>query len=268
MSFCSILYEHGDQIHRYTQPDFFVDLNIDQILKFVQNCFPEQDISRFWNHLPQNRSCSLYRQEIYRDIKKDELHPALEEYLKQIRQSRAFGKRREEASAKPQRQFWHLREIHAYCRGLEDLKNSLDRLRPASSGLRAFHAYLQEYLADSRFLEMKERACTLMEFFETARLVVHIDGNRFQVDSVSFKDDPTSDTPYERFLQDAFLAKDKRIQTPFSGNAELCEFEEAILEDFQNKHRDLFADLARFDRDYENYLDPALDRFNERTVHR
>ncbi len=263
MNFQSILYDHGKEIHRFTQLDFLVDLNIDQIYKAVQDCFPEQDVKRFWNHLPEDKGCSLYRQEIYRDVKERSLNRALENYLKQIRQSRTFCRRKEKAPAKLQRQFWHLREVSAYCQGLKDLNVKLDRLRPASAGLSAFHTYLRSYLSGDFFSKMQERSGALIHFFETTRLVLRIDGNQFQVDSVSVVEGLKTDTTYEAFLQNTFPVKGKTIQAPFSGDINLCEFEAEILDAFQGKHKYLFRDLAQFDKDYENYLDPTLDRFHE-----
>ena len=74
MAFVSILgTAKTEEIHGRKQPDFFVDLNLDQVLARIQKLSPNHPVKEYFYDFPAKEDVG-YRQEIYSDIKKTFLY--------------------------------------------------------------------------------------------------------------------------------------------------------------------------------------------------
>ncbi len=142
MPFRSILFEEGqDRGPPAAAPDYFPDLNLDQIVDAITAGREEYDLSPFFHQPLKTLSTIRYRQDVMRDL---ETGPALEcinRFAASIRLMRQKLTRAEKLYCKQQQERWFLHAVETYCGAVGELEQGLARLELASAGLLGFRAY-------------------------------------------------------------------------------------------------------------------------------
>ena len=87
MTFVSILgTEKSEEIQGRKQPDFFVDLNLDQIVNRIQKCSLDYGVKEIFYVFPTKEDL-VYRQEVYGDIKKGFLYERFMQFSADMRRA-------------------------------------------------------------------------------------------------------------------------------------------------------------------------------------
>jgi len=152
--FHSILFERAEDetSEESTEPpEFFHDLNLDQIVDAITAGRSEYNLKPFFYKRPRNLTCILYRQQIMRDLEKQSLLASIKSFSNQMRSVRLHLNASEKIHYEYGRKAWFLDAVELYCEAVLELGRSLNRDEPSARGLRAFQEYLTQYTESEGF---------------------------------------------------------------------------------------------------------------------
>ena len=154
-SFSILFCQNTKETHSATKkPDFFDDLNLDIIINDITNGKKEYNLKPiFYNHL-QDKETIIYRQEILKDIEREEIYECINSFSKSMQEIRKYKELSSRTSCKHQKERWLLNSADIYCSAVFNLKDSLLKQSPKSKGLKTFLDYLDRYLESENFKKL------------------------------------------------------------------------------------------------------------------
>jgi DNA mismatch repair protein MutS len=268
--FRSILFggsESAADIVREDQPDFFVDLNLDQVVASVTADRREYDLTPFFHSPLRSVEMIAFRQEVFRDLERE---PPLETVGAFARKMRAMRRQLTRATRLRygyQRQLWFLEAAETYCGAVAALAGDLSRAGVASRGLVAFREYVADYVASSVFTALEAEARRAKAELSAIRYCLQIHGSRIKVSRYDGEADygAAVSAVFEKFKQGTVREHRAEFADPIEMNhveaevldrvARLYPAAFAALTDFCDVHRDFVdATIRIFDREAQFYL--------------
>ncbi len=263
MGFKSILFTEERQLIE-TEPDFFRDLNLDQIIETITMGKRGYNLKPLFYTIPKDREEILYRQNIIKELKENKkLFETIDSFSQKIRTVRKYLKQKEDLHNILQKQRWHLDAIDKYCEAILNLKEELSSYPLSSKGLAEFFSYLKEYISSPTFKKLTERTKRLKKELISIKYSLLIKGNRIRVKKYSGESDYTKDIEktFEKFRK----GKVKNYTLSFYDMAQMNHVEEKILELVGKLYRETFSALSLYYEETENFIDGTIERF-EREV--
>ncbi len=181
MVFNSILWTKGQTGHLAEKdPDFFVDLNIDQIIDGITAAYGDYNLRPLFDTIPESIETVRYRQEIFRDLQNGETLAALKEYSMRMKSvnTRLSGSER---LYQYQKQGWHLDAALMYFDAIQDLAKKLSDTQIDSQGLILLRNYVQAYVSSKSFMEAQEEANRVKGDLSAIRYEMSIGSSRVTV---------------------------------------------------------------------------------------
>ena len=157
MRFHGVLFEQPERaagVDGLEQPDFFVDLNLDQVLRSMTAGREQYELKPFFYSPLHEAAAVRYRHEVLRDLEKPEVHEGI------IGFAETFGRMREHLAQVQklhyplQKQAWFLDAVEIYCGAVRSLAEDLAERDVTSRGLRGLRHYLADYAAAERFASL------------------------------------------------------------------------------------------------------------------
>jgi DNA mismatch repair protein MutS len=258
----SILYEHpgdapdGDP----PAPDFFVDLNLDQVVESVTAGRQDYRLASFF-HTPLTSVAAItYRHEVLRDLENPDRYRQVEAFAKRMRAMREQLTQTGKRYYARQQQRWFAEAVATYCDAVRDLARDLGDGELASRGFRAIRDYLDRYTHSAAFTALADETRGLLDDLATVRYCMHIKGNRIRVTAYHDESDYSADVLaiFAKFQQGD--ATDYRVK--YSNYADLDHVEAAVLDLVAQLYPDVFGHLELFRGDRAGYLDATIARFD------
>lgn len=141
MTFRSILRQAGAPQaagEKPLAPAFAGDINFDQIIEAVTAGRQKYDWKEFFHSPLLERDEILYRQEVMRDLERDDLSACIRTFSARMAAMRAHLQQVEKMYFQLQKERWFLEAAATYCQAAQDLLRALAGSAPGSRGLRAF----------------------------------------------------------------------------------------------------------------------------------
>jgi len=263
MTFHSILYKSEDVIIKEktsVAPDFFVDLNLDQILNAITSGKEEYNLKLFYYSSLKDFDSIMYRHEIFQDLE----NPILFEYLKSfaagMRAMRDDLVQKEKLYYKYQYKQLFLDSVKIYCEAVKTLGEDLSEVNLKSQGLLAFREYLKDYIQSLRFTELCAETNKILNELSTIRYCLIIDG--LQVEVHKYK----SETDFSTEIEEAF-AKFKQgavsdYMVKYAHQLKMNHVEAKILDRVVLLYPDIFLNLDTFYEENKNYQDNKITTFD------
>ena len=264
MAVHSILFPGGDGIpagvEDRPQPDFFVDLNLDQIVASVVGK-DEYDLAPFFSCALTDLDALRYRQEVFQDLERDEVHDlvaafASEELVAKFRYRSRDMRSEHHDFGHYHRARWFLGAVERYCQAVAALATDLTRVGVRSRGLLGLQHYLEGYVSSAAFGGMRDESQRLEVALDAVDYCILVKGDRVTVglydDQVDYSEQVTK--TFERFQQDA--TTDYRDIRPEWREDDFAEL--AVLDMVAKLYPDLFGALDDFCRQYIGYLDATV----------
>ncbi len=184
MSFYGILFETpedraGDDT--LVAPDFFVDLNCDQIVAAITAGREEYNLKPLFHACLRRVAAIEYRHEVMRDLEHAPLNERVGTFAQTMREVRDHLSRAKKLHYKEQRQAWFLDAVEIYCRSIRSFADDLARLELKSRGFLRFRDYLTSYAKSARFNALAAETGNLKSDFAAVDYCLHIKGNGFTV---------------------------------------------------------------------------------------
>lgn len=256
MGFVSILNPEEKPETEVFAPSFFVDLNLDQIVKEIQSRM-EVPVEKLFYRLPDTRKGEVYRRGVYGDVKITEVYESLMKFL----DMQAFWKEAVEAKSKTERAeqtwIWHIQEVNRYCNLFVTLYEVLGGHEFHSLGMQNFCAYLSSIIGSESFLEMKSQAAKLFEHIEEFQMRLECTGDQVYVTRGKVEGS------YQQFLKANFGDVDITMKSPFAGREDLTSLESEILSQVVREEKPFFRQAKDFYEKYRIYEDQLLLQFGQ-----
>jgi DNA mismatch repair protein MutS len=260
--FHSILFgpaSHG-QIIRREPPEFFVDLNLDQIVAGLTAGREEYDLTPFFYTSLNSVDGVNYRYDILRDLQ-NPIHLSLvRAFAQEMRKLRVHLAEREKHYYKRQKQSALIDAVDGYCSAVIRLGQNLTDTCLASKGLIAFRDFLTRYVNSAEFTSMVAETQKVKSELAGIRYRLHIEGKRMTVSRCEEEADYRADVlaTFDKFKEAS--AKDYRFEHRFL--VEMNHVEAAILDLVVKLYPEVFAFLDDYANRRERFVDDTVVRFD------
>ena len=242
-------------------PSFFADLNLDQAIDEITQGRDEYDLKPYFYTRLTGLDAIAARHEVFRDLEAEDSSALVESFAEEMRRMRRHLGLIEKVRHTQERQAWFLSAAEIYCQAVKGLADGLADLDPKSRGLRAFQAYLADYIGSQGFQGLVDDTTRVREGLAGVRYLLKIRGRRIKV---SRYDDPAPDytmeigKTFERFRQGA--VKDYRVKFPDTTG--LNHVEGAVLGLVAELHPDEFRALASYCERHDRFVDQVVATFD------
>jgi DNA mismatch repair protein MutS len=259
--FHSILFdgiEVPNEDEAFGTPDFFRDLNLDQIVEAVTAGRDEYNLKPLFHMRLGDISQIEYRHAIMKDLENEALFRGITSFSARMRSMREHVKSAEDLYYKYQQEGLFLDAIEIYCETVQALLHDLCWCDPGSRGLLAFREYLAQYAASSPFKTLLQETKKLKFDLAAIRYTVQIKGDRVTVRNYDSEIDYSVavEETFSRFKRGA--PKDYRVKFRDTG---MNHIEARILELVGQLNPAVFQALDEYCTRNRSYLDKTIARF-------
>jgi DNA mismatch repair protein MutS len=261
--FRSILFDEPEartNIGGQDAPEFFSDLNLDQIVGAITAGRDEYNLKPFF-HVPLSRVEAItYRHEVLRDLENQALLGYIRSFAQQMRTMRSHLAQADKLYYKRQKQSWFLEAVTIYCDAVQQLTDALLRTSVRSRGFRALREYLTSYAGSGNFRSLAGETQKLRGDLSSIRYYLHLQGKRITVSRYEPAPDYGADVlrTFEKFKEGA--AKEYRFQ--FRSAKDMDHVEAAILDLVARLYPEIFSSLEEYYECHGGYLDATIARFD------
>ncbi len=250
----------GVASERTRQPEFFVDLNLDQIVSGITAGKDEYDLIPFFHVSLHDIDSIEYRHEVMRDLENAGVIGGIRLFAHRLHDMRQHLARAEKLHYQRQKERWFLDAADAYCDAVAGLVEDLSRGELIARGLLAFREYVTSYAASAPFAALAGWTKKLVAELSDVHYCVLINGARVQVSKFEGERDYSLDVEatFERFKQGSV----KEYAFSFRDSPEMNHIEANILDLVAKLYPDLFSDLAAYCAANLSYLDKTVAVFD------
>jgi len=241
-------------------PDFFRDLNLDQIVQAVTAGWQDYHLATFFYTPPGDLRTIAYRQDVMKDLEDRGLMQAIQAFSRRMGQMRARLPREGEHYYKYQRERYFLGAVETYCQAVSGLAQDLAGFNVASRGMRAFRGYLTAYVASSAFRELSTEAATLLSDLSSIRCCLLLRDGSITVRHFDSENDYSAavEHTFEKFRRAA--VKDYRVKNLHLEG--MNHIQAQVVEQLARLHPETFGTLQSFYTAHAQYLDETIARFD------
>ena len=261
--FQSILFEppaRSAGVDERQEPDFFADLNLDQVLESMTGGRKQYDLKPFFYAPLHEVAAVRYRHEVLRDLEKLPVLESVTRFAETMRRMRDHLAQVGKLYYPLQKQAWFLDAVEIYCQAVSSLAEELGGLDVTSGGLQGLRDYLAGYAASGRFTSLAAQTRALKEELAGVRYAVRINGARVTVGNYDGEPDYSAEMEetFAKFQQGA--VKSYLARLPHS--ADMNHVEAQILDRVARLNPDVFGALAEYGGRHRDYLDATVGRFD------
>lgn len=261
--FSSILFNHSDvgqDICAQDTPDYFSDLNLDQIIESVTTSLDEYALKPFFFSPVEDIDTIEYRHEVFRDLENSSLYRCICSFAERMRRMRACAARSETLYFARQKQFLFLDAAGVYCDAVVALAGDLKAIPVRSRGFKNFREYLTGYAESARFNELATDTRRLRTELSSIRYSLQIDGSRISVKPFDAEPDLSAAVlrTFEKFSQGA----EREYRFPVSSELEMNHIEAVVLDMVARLNSEIFGHLDRFCDQHRAFAAETLVRFD------
>jgi DNA mismatch repair protein MutS len=263
VAFRSILFgETGApaEIDRQGAPDFFTDLNLDQIVDPMTAGRDEYNLKPFF-YTPLTDVVTInYRYEVLRDLEDSVVLGQIRSFAQEMRTMRNHLTQAGKACYRYEKESWFVDAVEAYLAAIRNLNRDLRPAGLGSRGLRSFRKHLENYTASTDFLSLARETEALKSELAAIRYSLWIVGERIHVSKYDSEADYGADVlaTFEKFKQGA--AKEHRFE--FRAAAEMNHVEAAVLDLVARLYPDVFSSLDEYCTHHATFVDGLIATFD------
>lgn len=261
--FRSILFEKAADADRKevrAEPEYFPDLNLNQVLTAFTAGREEYDLAPFFYERLDDEEAIRYRQEVFRDLEQPAAFSQITTFAQAMRDMRGSLEQTKKLRHRYQRESWFIDTVQTYGEAVTTLASGLADLDLGSRGIARFRDYLANYVQSTAFRALVGEAQGVKEGFVPVDYAIHIKGSRCTVARYEDEADYGSEVlrTFDRFKQGA--ARDYRVN--FREPPEMNHVEARVLDLVAKLFPEPFAALDRYFDRHQDYLDPTIRRFD------
>ena len=262
MSFESILFEKAEDRpgEKPELPDFFTDLNLNQIIEAVIKDRQEYNLEPFFWHPLKRVGAIGYRHEIMRELENEELARIIKDFTKRMRSIRKYLVQSNRLFNPLQKERWFMDAVDVYCEAVNILCRDLSAANLKSKGLLTFRKYLEDYTNSTSFVSLTEETRRMQAAIAAVDYRIDIKGKEFSVRRSKSEVDYSAEVEktFERFKQ----GSSNDYVTRFSEPVEMDELEATILGAVAQLYPEVFDDLDSYCKQHVDFTDETINAFD------
>jgi DNA mismatch repair protein MutS len=261
--FRSILFpesEIGTDVDGRQVPEFFTDLNLDQIVESITAGRVEYNLKPFFYTALSHIDAITYRYDILRDLDDQGLFGHVLSFAREMRKMRSHLAQADNLHYKYQKQRWFLDAVEVYCSAVRRLNHDMALTDVRSRGFLAFRECLTSYTESNDFASLTAETQKLRGDLSAVRYCLQIDGKRITVGPFDSDPDYSADVlqTFEKFKQSAT----KEYAFDSSSGPEMNHVEAAILDLVTQLYPEVFSCLDEYCRRHDGYLNTTIAAFD------
>ena len=259
--FESILFDRpGSGVGGPREPDFFADLNLDQVLESMTAGREQYDLRPFFFAPLTEVAAVRYRHEVLRDLENAEVLEPVRKFAGSMRLMREHLAQAGKLRYQLQKQSWFLDAVAVYCDAVRSLAANLAECPLSSRGFRELRDYLGEHVVSERFASLAAETMALKDALAGVVYAVRINGPRVTVTRYASEADYSAEVEgtFARFQQGAVRSHLARLPA----HVEMDHVEARILDGVAQLYPEVFRMRADFCRAHSDYLDAVIGRFD------
>jgi DNA mismatch repair protein MutS len=245
---------------RREAPDFFGDLNLDQIVAAAIAKREEYDLRPFF-HTSLHRVCDVnYRYEVLRDLQNPAIIACVRVFAQEMRTMRTYLAEGEKHYYKRQKQSAFIDAVSCYCTAAVRFAEGLATASPSSEGLKSFLTFLTAYVNSIDFGSIVAETQKVKSDLAGVRYRLLIQGKRITITQCEDELDYRADVlaTFQKFKEGA--AKEIRVDRRFLG--EMNHVEAEILDLVAQLFAEVFAYLDEYTVRRAGFTDATIARFD------
>lgn len=257
----SVLYPPGvAPVEVATEPDWFADLNLDQVVAALTEGREEHDLAPFFRTPVDDPDVIAYRQAVFTDLERAPVADAVVAFAEGMSEVRRRLALAGELRHPLQRRRWFLDATLAWCETVATFSEALACAGQRSGALRALGAHLAAYVSSAGFEALRAEGAELARRLAAVSYTTHVRGSHVTVADFEGEVDLGHEVAetFRRFRRDA--DPQHRFRIPSHQDADTVESQ--VLGAVAELHRELFGELARFCESRHDFLEPAIRRFD------
>ncbi len=241
-------------------PDFFGDLNLDQIVDGITAGKQEYNLKPFFNAPLRDVDAIMYRQEVMRDLEDRRLADKVDAFAKNMRVMRQHLTQAEKLYHKHQKERWFLDAVEIYCEAVQGLARELADPAVKSRGIMAFREYAAGYVTSEGFSSLLGQTRKLQADLSSVRYCTLVSGPRVRVRKYESEIDYSEDVlqTFEKFKQGAV----KDYLVAFRSGNDMNHVESQVLDCVARLYPEIFQDLDEYCIRNAGYLDETIAAFD------
>jgi DNA mismatch repair protein MutS len=260
--FESILFERPPRagLDGLAEPDFFADLNLDQVLESMTAGREQYELEPFFYAPLHEVGAARYRHEVLRDLERPDVREATTRFAERMGTMREQLEQVQSLHYRLQKESWFLDAIETYCEAVSRLADDLAERELSSRGMRGLRDHLASYVASDRFVSRAAELQALKLALAGIRYAVRSSGGRVTVTTYEGEPDYSLDVEetFAKFRQAAVKSYLVRLPDP----PEMNHVEAQILDGVAHLHPDVFEARADYCARHRDYLDATIARFD------
>jgi DNA mismatch repair protein MutS len=258
--FRSILFSDDAPRLEPEEPDFFVDLHLDQVLASMLAGREQYELEPFFSAPLRGVAAVRYRHEVLRDLERPDVLESITRFASAMRRTRAYLAQVAKLHHPLQKQAWLLDAVEIYCDAVHSLAEELADHSVTSRGFTGLRDYLAEYAVSEAFSSLAAETQALKEALAGVRYAVRIQGARVTVSRYEGEPEYSAEVEetFARFKQGA--VKSYLVKLP--DYDEMDHVEAQILDRVARLHPDVFGTLAGYTARHRDFLDSTIGRFD------
>ncbi len=245
-------------------PEFFHDLNLDQIVAAITSDSPDYDLVPLFHSRLNDLDAIAYRQEIMQDLEDESLMQAVQSFSGKMHAMREHLDQVQKLNYTYEQNRWFLGAVGIYCEAIASLGHDLQQEKVASRGLQSLGDYLAEYVKSASFDKLATDAETVQSALANIKYCLLIKGNSVTVRHYDAEVDYSTavEKTFEKFRHGAV----KNYLASFRNRVGINHIEAQILDRVALLNPHVFQSLETFCIEHSQYQDDKIDRF-DREIH-
>lgn len=260
-SFQSILYKNDTTgMLKENMPDIFIDLHLDQVVDKITEGKEQYNLKPFFYSPLYDKVEIIYRQEVMKDLEDAVLMNSIKSFTEAMDAMRTLLHSSEKYVYDYQKERAFLDAVVLYCKGAQDLLQSILPCSFQSEGLQSFRDYLSRYIDSQMFATLCQRAENLLADLGKIRYNILINGLTVNVQPYQSDVDYSYEVAqvFERFqFNSSHDYTEKTVNTN-----DMNHVEASILKGVASLYPQEFQRLSQFPNECQDYQDGTLVRFD------
>lgn len=263
MVFHSILYERAtDNTADETleAPDFFGDLNLDQIVDAITARKQPYNLKPFFYSSLHDIDAIKYRHEVMQDLENGMLLQSIERFAQRMAAMRDSLALANKLYYEYQKKRLFLSAVETYCEAINGLVQDIEAVELRSRGFLAFRDYITRYARSAAFTSLVTQTREVKAKLASIKYCLRIKGNAITVRKYESEADYSAEVEetFQKFKQGA--VKDYRIDFP--SRLEMNHVEAQILTLVARLFPDEFSALDTYCVRNRDFLDETIRVFD------
>jgi DNA mismatch repair ATPase MutS len=264
MEFNSILFHPSESAVKQglpvAAPDFFGDLNLDQIAGAFTAGKEEYHLKPFFYAPLTTPDGIRYRHQVMQDIENEKLFNCIDTFAKNMRNIREQLAQLEKLYFKYQKERLFLDVVELYCDTVKNLMRDLSGFPLKSEGLKSFLDYLTKLGQSESFSNLVNEVRQITGNLATVQYCIYMRGLRVQVREYQGETDYSAevDETFAKFKE----GKVDDYKSKLKSSVAMNDVEAQILEGVARLYPDFFLQLDHFYNEKHEFQDEIITVFD------